>query len=123
MLFVWSQILNGMLPLIKPLGWMTIKQIFEYQRSVLMYKCLFGLAPNYLNELFQYTEPNHQYALRSTNNILQLNVPKAKTEHFKSSFSYAGASTWKKLPSTIKCVLSLESFKFLGKKHLYHFRF
>ena len=111
-------------PLFRRLGWMTIKQRVEYQRSVLMYKCLSGLAPNYLSDLFQYTEPNHQYALRSINNILQLIVPKAKTEQFKSSFSYAGASTWNKLPSTIKCVSSLESFKLFYQRNIfYHFRF
>ena len=108
-------------PLFRRLGWMTIKQRVKYQRSFLMYKCLSGLAPNYLTDLFQYTEPNHQYALRSINNILQLIVPKAKTEQFKSSFSYAGASTWNKLPSTIKCVSSLESFKLLAKKHFLSF--
>ena len=57
---------------------MTIKQRVEYQRSVPMYKCLSGLAPNYLSGLFQYIEPNHQYALRFINNILQLVIPKAK---------------------------------------------
>ena len=57
-------------------GWMTIKQRVEYQKSVLMYKCLSGLAPNYLSDLFQYTEPNHRYALRSINHTLQLTVPK-----------------------------------------------
>ena len=88
---------------------MTIKQRVEYQRSVLMYKCLSGLAPNYLSVLFQYSAPNHQYSLRS-NNIIQLIVPKAKTEQFKLSFSYAGAIH-------NKVCFFIRHFKFFAKKH------
>ena len=64
----------------------------------MVYKCLNGLAPRYLTNLFNYTADVHDYNTQNvTDNLLALPAP--HTALYKRSFSYYGASLWNSLPS------------------------
>ena len=53
---------------------------------------------------------NANYVLRSNDQSL-LEVPKAKTETFKKSFSYSGAALWNSLPKNIRDIDNICEFK------------
>jgi hypothetical protein len=68
------------------LGWMSLKNRRMLNKSTMMYKCLNGLAPSYLSELFK--TPNHCYTTRNSH---KLSVPSAKTAYYRKSFEISGA--------------------------------
>ena len=72
-----------------------------------MYKCLNGLVPNYLQNLF--THRCTSYNLR--NQEYKITLPKPRTDFLKRSFSYSGAKLWNDLPLSIRSSSSLAKFK------------
>ena len=76
-----------------------------------MFKCLHGLAPNYLYDPLVYTHDIHSY------NTFQeaqtcLFVPSGRTTYFKHSFQVQGPKLWNTLRPTIKEALTPEIFKY-----------
>ena len=60
-----------------------------------MYKCLNGIAPIYLEELFTYNEAG--YSLRSSTDS-KIHLPKPKLEIYKKSFHFSGPEIWNSIP-------------------------
>ena len=98
--------------LFKPLGWKNLACQQQIQRAMLVYRCLHGLAPNYLSSKFERREV--AYNLRDSEN--KLNVPLPRTNYYKNSFSYSGAILWNSLPCNLKEAESLGQFKRLLKE-------
>ena len=92
---------------------MSIKQRYVYFTLVLVYKCLNGLAPEYLSSQITLMCNNTRSA--ATYNVV---VPFPHTEMFKRSFSYSGPTLWNKLPVSIKEAQSLGIFKSLLKDYV-----
>ena len=84
-------------------------EIAAQQKDVktLVFKCLHGLAPDYLTSKF--SERNISYNLRDSEN--KLNVRLLRTNYFKNSFSYSCATLWNGLPYEARCAEFLKSFK------------
>ena len=78
----------------------------------MVYKSLHGLAPDYLCSRFERRKT--AYNLRDSEN--NLNVPLPRTNYYKNSFSYSGATHWNSLPPDIRQAESLGLFKRLIKK-------
>ena len=76
-----------------------------------MYKTMHNLAPNYLSELFHYTNEIHNRVLRSTNDDI-LSVPKSNIGLFRTSFCYSGSKIWNAMPDSIKHASSIQQFKY-----------
>ena len=73
----------------KKLEWLTIYNRINYFRAVMMYKCMNGLAPEYLTEFFHKCSSVNNYTLRSaTINNLHVQRPNANFE--KRTFRYSG---------------------------------
>ena len=89
------------------LSWDTLAIRRKKQKAVLMYKCLNGLVPNYLQNLF--THRCTSYNLR--NQEYKITLPKPRTDFLKRSFSYSGAKLWNDLPLSIQSSSSLAKFK------------
>ena len=103
--------------LVKSLNWMTVKQRIQYFTVTQMFKCIHGMAPNYLtNGIIMECEVND----RTTRSLNSLNVfvPFARTKAFEKSFSYHGAIAWNALPEYIKRICMLEEFKKEVKKYI-----
>ena len=49
-----------------------------YKTLITVHKCLFGTAPDYLKKKFNFTQCSERYALRSTQELNILEVPKTK---------------------------------------------
>ena len=80
-------------------------------RLVMFYKINNDLAPEYLvNIVPKYSQPTHNYGLRSlSNNLLQ--IPFAPTTRFANSFVPKTIQEWNSLNSDMKEATSLSGFK------------
>ena len=94
------------------LGWKNLASQQHIQRATMVYKSLHGLAPDYLCSKFERRET--AYNLRDSEN--KLNVPLPRTNYYKNSFSYSGATLWNSLPCDIRQAESLGIFKRLIKE-------
>ncbi len=83
-----------------------------------MFKCLNGLAPNYLSRNFEYV--NHYYNTRYQVKQM-LYVSKRKLEITKRALAHHGAINWNTLPDYCKSALSLNVFKSELLKYMYSF--
>ena len=94
------------------LRWKNLASQQHIQRVTMVYKSLHGLAPDYLCSKFEWRET--AYNLRDSEN--KLNVPLPRTNYYKNSFSYSGATLWNSLPRDIGQAESLGLFKRLIKE-------
>jgi len=92
------------------LGWQTFIQRRDYLMASLMYKCVHGLAPNYLINSINLVSEVSERVTRSSAS-LKIYLPRPNTEKFKSSFNYAGGAIWNNLDSTVQEAPSVASFK------------
>ena len=82
--------------LFRALGWRRLYYQRLKQKSILMYKILHGMTPDYLRSRFVYRDNVSAYRLRNTENKLVL--PQPRTDYLKRSFLYSGAQLWNNLP-------------------------
>ena len=104
------------LPLIGTLGWLTIKEMIEFETATTVYKSLHGLAPEYMQLMFTKLSENSSRSLRNTDTDLR--IPRFATSYGQRSFSYRGGTVWNKLSTEIKNDPSLATFKNLLKQSL-----
>jgi hypothetical protein len=102
--------------LVKQLGWMNIKQRFFYFETLLIFKCIHGLAPDYLcNNIIMNCEINEYNTRNHDMNIFKNYV---ENEFGKKHLFYRGASSWNNLPDHLKDITSVENFKKQLKKYI-----
>ena len=104
--------------------WVPVSLRIDYKVLLLTFKCIYGLAPTYLSDLFS-IKSNSLYNLRSTGK-LSLDHPKGKmlTTLGAKSFSAAAPKLWNGLPVELRQATSLNSLKsrlktYLFKKYFY----
>ena len=97
--------------MLKELG--SLQQRRDFHKCVFMYKCLNGLAPQYLCEMF--TSNSHSYNIR---NASQPKPPKARTAYYQCSVSVSGLKLWNSLPQDIQNSQFVASFKKSLHKYL-----
>ena len=90
------------LTIVKDLNWLNVSQRRDYINNLLIYKCLYCDAPNYLlDQLSIMCEVSSRDTRQSDDHSL-LVVPFSKTSYFKRSFSVYGPSCWNSLPTQIR---------------------
>ena len=97
------------LPLIGSLGWLTIKELIDFETSKMVYKSLNVLAPDYLRDIFQKVSEATNRQLRNSNTDLRL--PLLRTSTGQKLFAYRGAKVWSDLNSVVKASTSFSSFR------------
>ena len=95
------------------LKWLSFTKRIKYQQSILMYKIVNGLTPDYLAILN--IDDVQRHNLRSVSNN-DLFVPRPNTNFYKKSFHYSATKVWNNLPLEIKKCPNVELFK----KHSYN---
>ena len=106
-------------PLLRELHWLPVERRIPFKYACIVYKCLNGSGPSYLNELLT-TRVSTTHDLRANDELL-LQIPKSRTVTYGDrSFRVAGPRTWNLLPSAIRKAKSLDSFKKALKHH--HFK-
>ena len=88
------------LPLIGSLGWLTIKEMIEFEIATTVYMSLHELAPEYMQLMFTKLSENTSRSLRNTDTDLR--IPRFSTSHGQRSFPYRGVTVWNKLSTEIK---------------------
>ena len=104
------------LPLISQLGWLTIKEMIDFETASIVYKSLNGLAPPYMQSMFHKLSDSCNRNLRNTSTDLR--IPLCKTSNGQRSFSYRGVTVWNLLSYEIKTAPSLATFKMRLKSFL-----
>ena len=92
------------------LQWLSFPKLIKYHTSLMVYKTLNGLAPKYLQNLFTKTSEMHSRNLRSVEND-DLRVPFARTNYLLKSFSVEGSKQRNSLPTELRQIQTLQSFK------------
>ena len=94
------------------LHWLPIKQRVDYKISLIVYKCLHNMAPDYLTDMCNplSADVGRRHLRSSTHGDLK--VPNRITTQYGSrSFAVCGPSTWNKLPLHMReFTLSVKEF-------------
>ena len=95
-------------PLLRQLNWLPVKQHLYYRDSIIAFKCMNCLAPEYLSD--QFTERSSISTYKTRNSQL-LNIPLFRTAAEQRTFYYRIVSIWNALPQNLKLSQSLAQFK------------
>ena len=107
-------------PILKDLHWLPIKYRIEFKIVLLTFKCLYGLAPQYLVDLIAVAAQSI-YTLRSRNATLLVSanarcLPTLGDRAFQPKL-------WNSLPAEIRNIQSLTSFKRALKTYFFKIPF
>ena len=97
--------------LVKELGWKNFNDRCNFLTAKLMFKCLHGKAPHYLEDNIDMLCDIMPFNSRSKY-TMDLLIPHHNSEQFKTSFRYRGATIWNSLPECVKECSSQLSFKY-----------
>ena len=95
-------------PLFKKLHWLPVKYRVIFKINLLTFKCLHGMAPEYLSELIDV----HRPAINTRSSEKGLLVErKTRTVKAERAFSIAAPNLWNDLPHGIRVIEELSTFK------------
>ena len=110
-------------PLLFRLHWLPISYHIKFRILLLTFKCLYGLAPNYLIDLVTIKKQSG-YSLRSNESIF-LELPGIKTRPTLGdrAFQSAALDLWNALRSAIRNIKTFDTFKTAVKTHCLNLAF
>ncbi len=97
-------------------GVMPIQNRVKFRSVTFVYKCLNGLTPDYMKDMFQKVSDVSQRTTRSSVNN-QLYIPNRHLCVSRRALSYSGATLYNMLNDDIKSSVSLASFKHKAYKY------
>ena len=104
-------------PVLHELHWLPVKKRIVFKCPLLTYRCLHGMAPQYLQDLITpYTPRRELHSIDK--NLLTVPVSRLKT-YGDRSFAVAAPKAWNKLPIEVRNAPSLQVFKQRLKTHLF----
>ena len=95
-------------PVLRELGWPSIKDQLLVRDTTQVYKIVNGLAPLYLSSKLSKRSGAHHYNTRKRDN---LNLPLCRTVTAQRSFYYLAVSAWNSLTEDTRNSRSLCTFK------------
>ena len=106
-------------PFLKKAHVLPIKFRVVFKICLLVHKCIFATAPNYLQDLVSQYWPGNE-SLRSTSDIYKLTLPNiSKSQISQKRFNYNAAVNWNSLPQPLRMCNNTELFKTNLKTHLF----
>jgi hypothetical protein len=108
-------------PVLRNLHWLPIKYRVMYKILLLTFKCLHGLAPDYLTDLIHEYKPSRN--LRSSSQLRLISTSVSTYSYGHRSFCKASAELWNKLPLHVKNSVTVNQFKTSLKTHLFALAF
>ena len=98
--------------LVWSLNLQNIRDRWYYFLCVLMFKCIHGLAPNYLsNDVNMHVDIHGYDTIKERWEYGFICIPRCTKDIYKRSFLYKGSSLWNKVPPWVKKSTSLNDFK------------
>ena len=107
---------DHIIPILRELHWLPVKQRIQYKLLVTTYKALHGGAPYYLSEILHLYQSTR--TLRS-NELQLLHVPHARCGYDDRSFAVAAPRLWNIIPLVIKSYTNTSIFKNRIKTYLF----
>ena len=98
------------LSIVKMLGWLNVKQRYDFLFCSLIHKCLFLIVPRYLSDNLVNLDDVQQRDTGLTGQNM-LHVPFARTSLFSRSFSVYGPSLWNAVPLNLRFIQDINEFK------------
>ena len=110
-------------PLLKKLHFLPVRYRIKYKISLLTFKCLNNLAPQYLSSLLEVRKPNRR-ASRLDDDYYLLNQPiKPQFKRTEGAFSHAAPQIWNNLPYHLRCINDVVVFKKQLKSYYFQIAF
>jgi len=106
-------------PMLQDLHWLRSPERIDFKLAVLTYRCLHGLAPNYLSDYIQSVAVSNCRRLRSSSSSqLVIRRPRLSTvgDH---AFPVAGCRLWNSLPPDVTSASTLSVFRNRLKTYLF----
>lgn len=104
-------------PALISLHWLPVAMRSRFKLCLLVYKCLRGTGPKYLNELLSLQDSKR--SLRSTQDTRLLQIPRSSSKLGQRAFSISGPVVWNTLPLELRKKDSLQAFKKHLKTHFF----
>jgi hypothetical protein len=105
-------------PVLKQLHWLPVDQRIKFKILTLVFKCVHGIAPSYLQDLINFYHPVRDL---QSSELFLLSVPFTNSAKVKNcAFSVAGPILFNSLPLFVRSASSLSTFKKLVKTHLFN---
>ena len=95
--------------LLRMVNWVKLDRQRLVDKSIMMYKIVNRMVPDYLCSHFVFRSDTLTYNLRESD--FSLAIPQPRTNYYKRSPSYSGAVLWNGLPLDMRQSLSLNVFK------------
>ena len=92
-------------PIIKELGWKTVRELVRYDTAITMHKSMHNIAPSYLSNFFQPLKDVHQ--IKPWDTSVNLRLPHVTMNMGLKNFFYQGDAVWNKLEAKEKMDTSL----------------
>ena len=109
-----------MTPILRDLHWLPVPQRIMFKTAVLVYKCLHGMAPRYLQMHCEPTSTVTSRRLRSAHSG-RLTVPRTRTNYGDGSFAVQGPRVCNSLPAELRTPdITLVTFRDRLKTFLFH---
>ena len=102
-------------PLLRHLNWLAVREQLQYRDSILAFKCINGIAPQYLTSKFK---KRSKIYTRNTRNANTIQMPLFRTAEGQRTFAYRGAKIWNNLNADVRENANLRSFKKTLKSQL-----
>ena len=116
-LFSHTRKYDRIMPFLKELHWLPVKQCIIFKIPLFIYKALNAVAPQYISDLLVQYKPPRAFCSRDKK-LLQ--VPNFKLNAYGSrSLSYVVPYLWNQLPNAIWQAPSLATFKSNLKTYLF----
>jgi len=104
--------------LVKQLKWMNVSERIKYFERLLMFKCIHGMAPEYLcNQVTMEIEVRN---VNTRSHDMNVYVPFPNNEMSKKSLFYSGAKYWNSLSAETKNIVTIDNFNMYEKRHTQH---
>ena len=91
------------------LHWLPVKQCIEFKISVLVYKCLNGVPPQYLCKLLHFHAKDRD--LRSADDKTLMETPQVQTKFGERAFCYSAPKIRNSLPKDVRSSKSIDTFQ------------
>ena len=102
-------------PILRQLNWLPVKQHIYYRDSIMAFKCMNCLVPEYLSDQFTKRSSISTY---KTRNSQLLNIPLFRSAAGQRTFYYRMVSIWNALLQNLKLSQSLAQFRNKLRKSL-----
>ena len=102
-------------PVLTELKCLPVESMLIYRDCILVFKCLRGLAPDYLAKKFKNRSNIHN---KNTSNKNKMEIPGYRTAAGQRTFNYRAVSLWNSLPEMLAELTNLASFKKELRLHL-----